>query len=178
MHSYNQFLLCFCLLGLPISVHAQVPGKLSKEEPIRLIDVPNRPTEFQRPGSVLPCDLQINTNPALETVGTSRKLRVVVRNFGEGSARACQLTVRYDWRIDHESASATRLEETYSIDAVRPSGQWVMLVTIPDERLRSNRSFGSDQALVTLTADATQATTDVNRSNNRQTTQVPIINRR
>ncbi|MBC8151625.1 MAG: hypothetical protein H7Z72_01805 [Bacteroidetes bacterium] len=122
--------------------------------------------------------MRVAPNPALETAGNGRRLRIVVQNTGEGSARACQLTIRYDWRVDHESATATRLEETFPIDALSPSGQWVVLATVPDERIRRNPPFGSSQVRITLTADAAQTTTDADRTNNSQNTQISIIDRR
>lgn len=108
--------------------------------------------------------------------GTSaRAVKVYVKNMGKLQTAPSFLKVVFSWRVDHEAFTRRELEYFLAVPALSNNQSQAVWVKIPDNKISSNKGFGSSHVSIRIEADATNKIAESNESNNRLYTSAPIL---
>lgn len=113
--------------------------------------------------------------PVLITSNGKRYLKAFILNQGKIASQSCYLKVTYKWKTDYEQFTLKELVKAYTIKPLNPNEIATIVFEVPDDKIKSNPTFGSKYVSIRLEADATGLVFEQDEQNNVKQLSLPII---
>lgn len=113
--------------------------------------------------------------PAILKSNGKRYIKAFTVNQGKSKSKSCYLKVTYKWKYDYELFTQTELVKTYTIQPLNPNEATSVIFEVPDNKIKSNPTFGSKHVSIKMEVDGTHIVFEQDENNNIKLLSLPIL---